>query len=157
MSSFYSTRPGVGLPLGNLTSQLLVNIYMHEFDMFMKQELRIQYYIRYADDFVILHNDKKYLEILTQSINKFLGEKLHLTLHPHKVFIKTYTTGVDFLGWIHFPYHLQVRKTTKKRVLKNLKHYPRPETINSYRGLLNHGNTYKLKKEIKALYGVDLQ
>jgi len=53
VKSFHTTKIDVGLPLGNLTSQLLVNIYMHEFDMFVKQELRVKYYIRYADDFVV--------------------------------------------------------------------------------------------------------
>ena len=58
VSSFCTTSPTVGLPLGNLTSQLLVNIYMHEFDMFVKQELKVRYYIRYADDFVSIFGSK---------------------------------------------------------------------------------------------------
>src|SRR3989338_4730373 len=62
IKSFHTTRECVGLPLGNLTSQLLVNIYMHEFDMYMKQELRIKHYIRYADDFVILSESKSFLK-----------------------------------------------------------------------------------------------
>ena len=109
VSSFYATAPGIGLPLGNLTSQLLVNIYMHQFDMYMKRDLRVKYYIRYADDFVILSEDQKYLEDLRLEIESFLGEKLHLTLHPDKVYIKTYASGVDFLGWVHFPHHRQIR------------------------------------------------
>ncbi|MBP6974783.1 MAG: group II intron reverse transcriptase domain-containing protein [Candidatus Pacebacteria bacterium] len=153
LGSFYSTIDGVskanvGLPLGNLTSQLLVNIYMHEFDMFMKQELMVKYYIRYADDFVILSNDKKYLEDILPKMHKFLDEKLHLMMHENKVYIKTYDSGVDFLGWIHFPYHRQIRTTTKKKVARMLRHYPKQETVNSYRGLLAHGNTYKFKKRI---------
>ena len=135
-----------GLPLGNLTSQLLVNIYMHEFDMFMKQELRVAYYIRYADDFVTLSVDKTYLKQVLGQIETFLRGKLHLTLHPDKVYIKTYASGVDFLGWVHFPHHRQIRTTTKKKILRNTKHFPRPQTVNSYRGLLAHGNTYKVQK-----------
>jgi retron-type reverse transcriptase len=57
----FNTSPSKGLPLGNLTSQLLVNVYMNEFDQYMKNELRVKYYIRYADDFVILHQDKECL------------------------------------------------------------------------------------------------
>ncbi len=98
ISSFHTTRIGVGLPLGNLTSQLFVNIYMNEFDQFMKRELKVKYYIRYADDFVIFSQDKEYLENILLEIGIFLNEKLHLNLHPNKVFIQTLSSGVDFLG-----------------------------------------------------------
>ena len=137
-----------GLPLGNLTSQLLVNVYMHEFDIFVKQGLRVKYYIRYADDFIILSEDKKYLEDLLVKFHNFLNNKLYLTLHENKVYIKTYGSGVDFLGWVHFPHHRQLRTATKKKIIKNMKGYPKPETVNSYRGLLRHGNTYKIQKRI---------
>lgn len=146
--SFYSTRQGIGLPLGNLTSQLLVNVYMHEFDMFIKQELRVKYYIRYADDFVILSDNKERLNSLLPKIKKFLGEELKLMLHEHKVYIKTYNSGLDFLGWIHFPHHRQLRTTTKRKIIRKLKGYTKKETVMSYRGLLGYGNTYKLKKRV---------
>ncbi|OGI86443.1 hypothetical protein A3A01_01040 [Candidatus Nomurabacteria bacterium RIFCSPLOWO2_01_FULL_39_17] len=87
-----------GLPLGNLTSQILVNIYMNEFDHFVKRGLKVKYYIRYADDFVILSEDGNYLEKILPEINNFLEKKLKLQLHPDKVFIKTLASGVDFLG-----------------------------------------------------------
>jgi len=148
LKSFHTTTQGIGLPLGNLTSQLLVNIYMHEFDMYMKQELRVRYYIRYADDFVILSRNKQCLENLLQKIKFFLGNKLHLSLHPDKVFIQTYDSGVDFLGWTHFSHHRTIRTRTKRKILKTLKGYPRPETVNSYRGLLSHGDTYKVRKPV---------
>lgn len=105
-----------GLPLGNLTSQLLVNIYMNEFDQFMKRELKVEYYIRYADDFVILSDSKNYLENLLSNIFYFLDKQLKLQLHPDKLFIKTIASGVDFLGWVHFPEHRVLRTTTKKNV-----------------------------------------
>ena len=146
--SFHSKFDGIGLPLGNLTSQLLVNIYMHEFDMYMKQELKVKYYIRYADDFVILSENREYLENLLSNIHKFLNDKLHLFLHKDKVYIKTYASGVDFLGWTHFPYHRQIRTTTKRKIIKNMHWYPKPQTTISYRGLLSHGDTYKIMKQI---------
>ena len=149
VSSFHTTGKSVGLPLGNLTSQLLVNVYMNEFDMFVKQELRVKYYIRYADDFAILSEDKKFLEEILSKLEKFLNEKLKLRLHENKVYIKTYASGVDFLGWVHFPYYRQIRTTTKRKILRKLKGYSKPETINSYRGLLSHGNTYKFRKILK--------
>ncbi len=148
ISSFYSTRPGVGLPLGNLTSQLLVNIYMNEFDQFVKHKLKIRYYIRYADDFVILSDDRNYLENLIFPINKFLFEKLKLRLHPNKVSIKTLNSGVDFLGWINFYNHRVLRTITKRRMIRRIEESPTSETLNSYLGLLRHGNTRKLQKEV---------
>ena len=130
-----------GLPLGNLTSQLLVNIYMNEFDQFVKHELRVKYYIRYADDFVLLSSGKTTLcKSDLHRIRNFLENKLKLSLHPDKVFIKTLSSGVDFLGWVHFPTHRVLRTVTKRRMIKNFKE----ETRASYLGLLKWGNTYKL-------------
>lgn len=154
-----SARQGLaekGLPLGNLTSQLLVNVYMHEFDMFVKQELRVKYYIRYADDFIVLSDDKGYLSKLLLEIDNFLGQKLKLNLHEDKVYIKTYSSGVDFLGWIHFPYYRQIRTTTKRKILRKLKNYPKSETMNSYRNLFSHGDTYKFRKYIKIKTNINL-
>jgi retron-type reverse transcriptase len=138
-----------GLPLGNLTSQLLVNIYMNEFDQFVKRELKVKYYIRYADDFVILSDNRNYLENLLSKISDFLEEKLRLQLHPNKVFIKTIFSGVDFLGWMHFPKHRVLRTSTKRRMLKNLKNNKKEGTLQSYLGMLKHGNTYGLEKQIR--------
>lgn len=148
VSSFHTTQEGIGLPLGNLTSQLLVNVYMHEFDMYIKQGLKVKYYIRYADDFTVLSDDKNYLEMILSKIEEFLNEKLRLKLHEDKVYIKTYASGVDFLGWVHFPKHRILRTTTKRKVLRKMKGYPKPETASSYRGLLGHGNTYRIKKRV---------
>lgn len=152
VSSFHAADEGIGLPLGNLTSQLLVNIYMHEFDMYVKQELRLKYYVRYADDFVFLSDNKEELEELLPKISGFLESKLRLRLHEHKVYIKTYGSGVDFLGWVHFPHHRTVRTTTKRKILRNMKGYPKPETVSSYRGLLGYGNTHKIQKRIGLGY-----
>jgi retron-type reverse transcriptase len=140
-----------GLPLGNLTSQLLVNVYMNGFDQYIKRELKIKYYIRYVDDFVILSEDKKYLEDLLQYIVVFLEEKLKLQLHPDKVFIKTLASGVDFLGWVHFPRHRVLRTATKRRMLRNLRDNPSEESKQSYLGMLSHGHTNKLKREVESL------
>jgi len=136
------------LPLGNLTSQLLVNIYMNEFDHFLKRELKITHCVRYADDFVIVHENKNYLENLLPEISKFLETRLKLSLHPDKVFIKTLASGVDFLGWIHFPHHRILRTSTKRRMFKNLDQNRTRESLISYQGLLSHGNTYNLSKKL---------
>lgn len=138
---------GVGLPLGNLTSQLLVNIYMNEFDQFVKRDLKIKYYIRYADDFVFLNNDKKELILLRPKIENFLNEQLKLSLHPSKTFIKTLNSGLDFLGWIQFSKYKTLRTTTKRRMLKRISQTNQPATLASYFGMLKHGNAYKLSKK----------
>ena len=138
-----------GLPLGNLTSQLLVNIYMNEFDQFIKHKLKVKYYIRYADDFVVISDDKKELETLLIKIEEFLKVNLKLQLHPDKVYTKTIYSGIDFLGWVHFVKHRLLRTATKRRMMRNLilKKYKKG-TVESYKGMLRYGNTYKLRREL---------
>ena len=142
-------QKGVGLPLGNVTSQLLINVYMNEFDQFMKRELKVRYYIRYCDDFIILHQDKSYLGALLPQISEFLGSELKLSLHSDKVFVKKLSSGIDFLGWVHFNHHQILRTATKRRMFRKLKENNTKETLTSYLGLLKHGNTYKLTRKIK--------
>lgn len=147
--SFYSTKIGVGLPLGNLTSQLLVNIYMNYFDQWIKHRMKARYYIRYADDFLILNKDKDFLLELTPKIADFLDENLKLELHPNKLFIKTLPSGLDFLGWVNFPDYKVLRTSTKRRVLRALHESEKVNSLMSYCGLLKHGNQFLLKKRIE--------
>jgi RNA-directed DNA polymerase len=137
------------LPLGNLTSQLLVNIYMNEFDQFMKHKVKAKYYIRYADDFVIFSADRPGLESMLPRITDFLWQSLRLYLHEKKISIRTIASGVDYLGWVHFPDHRVMRTTTKKRMFRGIKRENgKAETVQSYLGLLKHGNTYGLQNAI---------
>lgn len=152
--SFNSTEKGKGLPLGNLTSQLLVNIYMNEFDQFVKHKVKAKYYIRYADDFVVMNTDKRILKDTLLGFHDFLNRYLKLSLHPNKIFIQTLASGVDFLGWIHFPDHKILRTVTKKRVFSKLKQDKRPEVVQSYLGLLSHGNTNKIRRKIDKILNV---
>lgn len=133
-----------GLPLGNLTSQLLVNIYMNEFDQYVKHVLKVKYYIRYADDFVFMSDKREELEVVCQKVEAFLTERLKLALHPDKVFLTTLASGVDFLGWVHFPYHKVLRTVTKKRMMRKVSE----KNLMSYLGLLSHGSGLKIKEEI---------
>ena len=150
IDSFSSSAIGKGLPLGNLTSQLLVNIYMNEFDQFTKHHLKAKYYIRYADDFVILSRNYAELESLLLQIENFLHDRLALSLHPDKVFIKTLASGVDFLGWVHFPTYRVLRTATKRRMFRNLSQGARSERVASYSGMLSHGNGRKLQARIES-------
>lgn len=148
ISSFSSGPVGSGLPLGNLTSQLLANIYLNKFDQFVKHKLKTEYYIRYADDFVILSADKKRLEEQMGRIKEFLCRELKLELHSEKIFTKTLASGVDFLGWVNFSDCKVIRTATKRRLMRRIMVNPKEETIASYFGLLSYGNTNKIKRSI---------
>jgi len=147
----FSTLEGKGLPLGNLTSQLFANVYMNEFDQFVKHKLKAKYYVRYADDFVFLSHDRECLEKQIPLISDFLSQELKIELHPQKLFLKTLASGVDFLGWVHFMDHCVLRTTTKKRMIKRIVVHPTKGTIASYMGLLKHGNAKKLQRGLKLL------
>ncbi|MEX0652230.1 MAG: reverse transcriptase/maturase family protein [Candidatus Paceibacterota bacterium] len=145
---------GKGLPLGNLTSQLLVNIYMNEFDQFMKHRIKAKDYVRYADDFVILSTDKGWLLEVLPEMESFLLKKLKLRMHPNKVSIKTYASGVDFLGWVNFTDHRVLRTTTKRRIFSALENEQvKDETIQSCLGVLRHGNTKKIQGQFCLMVG----
>lgn len=156
-------KPGVGLPLGNLTSQLFVNVYMNKFDQFVKHKLKVRYYIRYADDFVVFSKDKEYLENIILIMRKFLEKELKLELHPDKVFIKTLASGLDFLGMINFPEYKILRTKTKRKMLKEIsKKYQHSrdnfisaeyfdQSLQSCLGLLKHCCGNKILKEIDKI------
>jgi len=150
IDSFHSTKLDIGLPLGNLTSQLFANIYLNKFDQFVKHKLMLQYYIRYADDFVIFSRDKGFLTKQIPLLLEFLEHNLELEIHPKKIFMKTLASGVDFLGWVNFFDHRVLRTKTKKRVFKRLEQNPHKETLVSYLGLLGWGNSYKIKSKYMA-------
>jgi RNA-directed DNA polymerase len=148
IGSFNSGRLGVGIPLGNLTSQLFANVYLNELDQFVKQDLRFPNYVRYADDFVFLSPHKNELLAILPIISDFIKSDLRLTMHPDKIILKTFASGVDFLGWTHFFDHRVLRKTTERRMIKRIAQHPSKETVRSYLGLLSHGNTRGLRSLI---------
>lgn len=145
-------KRGAGLPLGNLTSQLFANVYMNVFDQWVKHRLKIKGYVRYADDFVFFGEDKQKLNLLIGPIEKFLADELGLKLHPNKIIQKTFSSGMDFLGWVNLPNYKKLRRKTKERMFKKLAEDPCEEVFQSYLGLLSHGDTYKTEKELRNLY-----
>jgi retron-type reverse transcriptase len=153
IGSFASRTESVGLPLGNVTSQLLANIYLNELDRFVKLVLGGRHYIRYGDDFVLLSDDRGWLEAQLPRIREFLERHLRLALHPRKVSIGTLAAGVDFLGWVHFMDHRVLRTTTKRRMLKRVGHVRSDPTVASYLGLLRHGNAYTLSEAVRRIGG----
>ncbi|MBI2797683.1 group II intron reverse transcriptase domain-containing protein [Candidatus Saccharibacteria bacterium] len=145
----FETNPDRGLPLGNLTSQLFVNIYMNVFDQFIKHRLKVRCYLRYADDFVLLADDRDWLLAQIPLMQDFLQEKLDLTMHPQKISLQTFASGIDFLGWVNFPHHRVLRTRTKQRMLRRLGQSSSEATMQSYLGLLSHGNSYEFQQMVR--------
>lgn len=106
----------IGLPLGNLTSQLFINVYLHELDVYVKQTLKIRYYLRYADDMVIISHNKEELEKIYLRLELFLKQNLFLT--SHKKVISSIYAGVDILGSVFFPQYKRLRRSTERRKRK---------------------------------------
>ena len=153
IESFGSNKNSkMGLPLGNLTSQLFANVYLNPFDQWVKHNHKIKFYIRYADDMIFMSDDKQKLLYLIPLIRYFLKDNLKLKLHPNKIFIKTIASGIDFLGWLQFPKYRILRKKTEERTFRQIKISPNNQTLQSYLGLLSHGNTFKLKEKILNEY-----
>ena len=122
IDSFHSeTRVRKGIPLGNLTSQVFANVYMNEMDQFVKQVLKVPYYLRYADDFVIIASDKDMLQRSLVPIAEFLKNTLRFELHPSKIIFRRLDWGIDFLGYILLPRYISPRTKTKNRIFVKLK------------------------------------
>ena len=92
--SFSGARIGsIGMPIGNLTSQMFANLYLNELDQYAKHELRVRYYVRYMDDILVLHHDKKVLWRYKDATDRFLQDQLKLSLN-NKTCIRTISQGV---------------------------------------------------------------
>lgn len=149
-----------GIPIGNLTSQLFANIYMNEFDQFVKHTLRVKYYVRYTDDFAIVSDNSEYLEKLLLPISEFLENELALNLHPNKIILRSLCQGIDFLGYVIFPKYRLIRSKTKQRIVRklgkkveeykigNINQLDFEQSFQSYLGVLSHANTYGLRREL---------
>ena len=112
--------PGHGVPIGNLVSQWLGNLYLNELDMLIKHKYHIKDYVRYCDDFVIFHDDKKVLRSIAYELEEFLDKELHLRFSKCELYPVGH--GVDYLGYRHFKTHILVRKSTAKRIRKRMRH-----------------------------------
>jgi len=152
-----------GLPIGNLTSQLFGNIYMNDFDHFVKRDLGIRYYGRYVDDFILIHENKDYLKMLLSELAEFLKSKLQLTLHPKKIYLQHFSKGVEFLGAIIKPHRIYIANRTKGNFFEAIQkqnilardHKPTQaekskflNSMNSYLGIMKHYKTYKTRKHL---------
>ena len=150
----FNGNTGKGLPLGNVTSQLFANIYLNELDQFIKRKLRVKFYLRYADDFVLLNHDRAELESIIPLLGQFLRNELSLALHPQKVSIKTWHQGIDFLGYVSFPHHAILRTKTKRRMFTRIYAEKSKEAFISYLGLTAHCRSRNVRLEmVRQLIG----
>ena len=151
---------GKGLPIGNLTSQLFANVYLNELDQFVKHKLRAKYYLRYVDDFVVLHPSIDYLFLARDKIQNFLEKELLLTLHPKKTFVIPLDKGLDLLGYRVFYFYKLLREANLQRFrrkLRRLKHQYETgllpviklrQSIVSWIAHASHANTYKVRRRV---------
>lgn len=160
LSNHSTIQKGVGMPLGNLTSQFFANVYLNELDQFVKHKLRAKHYIRYVDDFVILHTSSNTLKEYKQKINSFLQHKLKLELHPDKSKILQLRNGINFLGVRIFPHHKLIRKKNINKFQRKLEQLKsaykqdkidREKVVEKFEGWLTYisqANTYKCRKNL---------
>jgi hypothetical protein len=161
--SLFHSPPNCGLPIGNLTSQVFANFYMHYFDTFITKKLGLKYYGRYVDDFVIMHKNNDVLKTLIPKISSFLRSTLQLTLHPKKIYLQHYSKGVNFLGTAIKPNRIYIGNRTKGNFYAAVQRHnkivrkgkPTNEkkgaflsSMNSYLGIMKHYKTYKVRKKM---------
>lgn len=137
-----------GLPIGNYLSQYFANFYLTYFDHWLKEDLKVKHYFRYADDIVILSGDKNFLHYVFNEIQKYLKEKLNLEINKNYQIFPIKSRGIDFVGYKHFHTHTLLRKSIKKRFARMLKRNPKPESIASYLGWTKHCNSKNLIKNL---------
>lgn len=158
----YAVTPGVGIPIGNVTSQIFANVYLHELDWFVKHQMRLPYYYRYADDFIILLETKEQVDEVLAVIENFVTDSLHLTLHPQKIIVRKAAWGIDWLGQVLCPGYEILRSSTKKRMMRKIKQKvglldddSLMSMLGSYHGLLQGVARKQIDEEIRqvvALY-----
>ena len=154
IDSFHSEAGGdKGIPLGNLTSQIFANIYLNELDQFIKHNLRIKYYLRYADDFSILDTDIEKLNSYLALVRNFLQDKLKLELHPNKISFRKLKWGIDFCGYTVLPHYILPRTKTKKRIINKIgSEEVSNQALQSYFGYFSHANGHEIQEYLKNLY-----
>jgi RNA-directed DNA polymerase len=165
-SLFYSPV-GCGFPIGNLTSQIFANFYMDIFDHYIKNHLGIKYYGRYVDDFIIVHQEKRFLKSIIQSISNFLKHYLNLTLNPKKIYLQHYSKGVKFLGVfiktnriyvanrVKGNFYRTIKKHNKISINHELNHKEKIyflSSTNSYLGIMKHYNTFRLRRKFLSKF-----
>jgi len=151
-----NSQENKGMPLGNLTSQFFANVYLNELDYFVKHKLKAKYYVRYVDDFVILHSSKNQLKKWKKEVQYFLKEDLKLELHPDKSKIISLSKGIDFLGFRIFYYHKLLRKRNIRSMKKKVELFNKgefsqekfKEVLQGWCAYAKWANTFNLRKRV---------
>ena len=151
-----------GVPIGSYLSQYLANFYLAYFDHWLKEQMGVQYVIRYMDDIVILHHSKKFLHWLKRKIDNYLKQELELTVKDNWQVFPTAIRGIDFVGYRHFYGYKLLRKSTCKRFKKKMTAikkkcdagqkitYSEWCSANSYKGWLKWCDSYRLSQKYIA-------
>lgn len=147
VGSFANMSNSKGIPLGNITSQIFANIYLHTLDIHIKNYLKCNYYIRYNDDFVIITNSKERLVNIRNDIISFVKDRLSLEIPHEKTCIRKACWGMDYLGFTIFPNFILLRNKTKNKIFNNLDE----SNKSSYFGILKYCNSFNLKQKIVSL------
>lgn len=152
--SMLHLEKGLGLPIGNLTSQLFSNVYLNVFDQYMKRELKCRYYGRYVDDAAVISADKEWLLSIVPSIRDFLHLELGLDLHLGKLELSEVHRGVEILGAYILPWRTYISNHSLRRMEKKIADfdYSRPwsvvRSVNSYLGIFQHMASYMLRRKL---------
>jgi hypothetical protein len=164
-----NAAPGCGLPIGNLSSQFFANVYLDALDQFVKHRLKAGRYLRYVDDFVLVHHDRAQLERWKVAIERFLAERLKLRLKDD-IRLRPLSAGIDFLGYIVYPTHSLVRRRVVRHMNESLEGWQRrhrarncfhatpadiralASTMASYQGHFRHANAWRLGQRLKRIY-----
>jgi len=148
-----------GIPIGNLTSQFLANLYLDDFDHYLKEKLQVPAYLRYVDDFVVLGDDKNILQTIKLAVRDKLAQDL-LLLHPRKAHITPTSDGLDLLGYHVFPHFRRLRTDNIHRFNRKLRQFAKQHaegqkswadfnpSIQSWIGHASHADTMELRKKI---------
>lgn len=165
--SLFWSQKHCGLPIGNLTSQIFANFYLNRLDKYITEELGFEYYGRYVDDFILIHQSKQALLAAHDKIQDFLKTRLKLELHPQKFYLQHCSKGVRFIGAVIKPHRIYIGTRTKTNLyrkiykllpqmsksitqtLSGLQHFS--SCINSYIGFMRHYDTYNLRSKILRL------
>ncbi len=143
-----------GLPIGNYVSQLFSNIYLNGFDHWIKEEKRVKYYFRYADDIIIFMNNKPDLHRLLSEIKIYLKDNLKLIVKPNYQVFPVKKRGIDIIGYVFWHTHTRIRPSIKKRCARMLARRRNSKSIASYRGWIKHCDGRHLEKK---LFGKEIQ
>lgn len=133
----------LGLPIGNLSSQFFANVYLNELDQFAKHQIGARHYVRYVDDFVLLHESPQWLNAAKAKIEAFLTKRLAARVNPSKTILQPIARGVDFVGQVIKPWRRETRKRSVNEAMHKVATMPANklfETANSYFGLFRQSS-----------------